>query len=89
MPTTSLLSSVTGVLTAGAINQEQGSTNKYIFIAEGGKFTLYVNDQRIGSYFDYVVTRADGKFAFTGWQESGETTCSFDNSWVWLLESGE
>ena len=80
---------ITGVLTAGAINQEQGSMNKYLFIAEGGKFTLYVNDQRIGSYHDYSVTRADGRFAFTGWQESGETTCTFKNSWVWLLEPAE
>ena len=79
---------VTGMLTAGAINQEQGSTNTYILIAEGGKFTLYINEQRIGSYYDYANNRLEGEFAFTGWQESGETTCEFSNTWVWLLESG-
>jgi hypothetical protein len=77
---------VTGILTAGAINQDQGSTNTYILIAEEGKFTLYVNEQRIGSYYDYANSRLEGQFAFTGWQESGQTTCSYDNTWVWLLE---
>ena len=77
---------VTGTLTAGAIDQEQGSTNSYILVAEEGKFTLYINDLRIGSYYDYANSRLEGEFAFTGWQESGETSCEFSNSWVWLLE---
>lgn len=77
---------VTGMLTAGAINQEQGSTNSYILIAEEGKFTLYINDQRIGSYYDYANNRLEGEFAFTGWQESGETSCEYSHTWIWLLE---
>jgi len=81
-----LQKNVTGILTAGAINQEQGDTNTYLLIAEEGKFTLYINDQRIGSYYDYANSRLEGEFAFTGWQESGETTCTFDNTWIWLLE---
>lgn len=77
---------VTGPLTAGAIEQEQGSTNSYILIAEEGKFTMYINDLRIGSYYDYANNRLEGEFAFTGWQESGETSCEFNDSWIWLLE---
>jgi len=77
---------VTGTLTAGAIDQEQGSTNSYILVAEEGKFTLYINDLRIGSYYDYANSRLEGEFAFTGWQESGDTSCEFSNTWVWLLE---
>lgn len=77
---------VTGFLTAGAINQEQGSTNKYVLIAEGEKFTLYVNGERIGSYYDFSKSRLEGQFAFLGWQESGESVCTYENTWVWLLE---
>ncbi|UCD97465.1 MAG: hypothetical protein JSV42_10835 [Chloroflexota bacterium] len=77
---------VTGVVTAAAINQDQGGTNSYLLVAEEGKFTIYINEQRIGSYFDYALSRETGKFAFTGWQESGETRCSYENSWVWLLD---
>jgi hypothetical protein len=39
---------ITGILTAGAIDQGQGSTKTYVLIAEGDKFTLYVNGERIG-----------------------------------------
>ena len=78
--------SITGILTAGAIEQEQGSTNSYLLVAEGGKFTLYINDVRIGSYYDYANSQIEGRFAFTGWQESGETSCEFNNTWIWVLE---
>ncbi|HSF79982.1 MAG TPA: hypothetical protein VLA49_02040, partial [Anaerolineales bacterium] len=77
---------VTGMLTAGAIDQDQGAINKILLVAEEGKFTVYFNDQRIGAYFDYAKNRLDGLFAFAGWQESGETTCTFENSWVWSLK---
>ena len=76
---------VTGDLATGAIDQDQGATNKLLLIAEEEKFTVFVNDRRIGSYFDYVTSRLDGLFAFLAYQESGETTCTFDNSWVWSL----
>ena len=77
---------ITPEMTAGAINQDQGSTNELIFMAKDGEFTLYINDQRIGTYFDYAETRHDGYFAFDAWQQSGETTCTFENTWVWLIE---
>lgn len=77
---------ITGPLTAGAINQDQGSTNTYMLIAEEGKFTMYINDLRIGSYYDYANSRLEGEFAFTGWQESGQSSCVFNNTWVWLLD---
>jgi hypothetical protein len=77
---------VSGVVAASAIDQEQGSTNTFHLIAEEGKFTLFINDQRIGSYYDYANSRLEGYFAFTGLQESGETTCFFDNTWIWMLD---
>ena len=72
--------------TSGAINQESGATNKIVLAAEGEKFTLYINGVRQGSYYDYSKQRLDGKFAFSAWQDSGTTTCSFENTAVWVYK---
>jgi hypothetical protein len=60
--------------------------NDYLIVAEGEKFTVYINDLRIGQFFDYAKTRAKGLFAFLAWQESGRSSCEYKDSWVWLLE---
>jgi hypothetical protein len=77
---------VSGIRSSGAILSEQGSTNTVILFAEGEKFTLYINDQRIGSFFDFSQRRTEGDFAFLAQQESGESSCTFDKAWVWSLE---
>lgn len=77
---------ITGPVTASAIDQGQNSTNTYHLIAEDGKFTVFINNQRIGTYYDYANTRSEGYFAYETFQESGETTCYFDNTWIWVLE---
>jgi hypothetical protein len=74
------------IRTNSAIKQEQGSTNKVVIIAEGEKFTVYINDIRAGSFYDYGKSMLDGYFAFLALQESGETTCTFDKTWVWALQ---
>jgi hypothetical protein len=57
-----------------------------MLIAESEKFTLYINDTRAGSFYDYSKNMLEGYFAFSAWQESGESTCTFDNTWVWALK---
>jgi hypothetical protein len=80
-------SNVTGkVRVASAINLDNGATNKFVMIAEGNKFTVYINDQRIGSFYDDSKVRADGRFAFYGSEEAGVSSCKFENTWVWLLK---
>ena len=81
-----LKKAITKMRTAGAIDQGQGATNHVIFIAEDGQFTLYINDERIGQFVDYTESRSDGYFAFDAWQEFGKTTCTFDNTRVWLID---
>lgn len=78
--------SISDIRTNGAINQESGSTNKVLLVAEGEKFTLYINDTRAGSFYDYSKSMLEGYFAYSAWQESGESTCTFENTWVWALE---
>jgi hypothetical protein len=74
------------VRTAGAIHQTQDSFNDYILVAKGGQFTLYVNGERIGSYYDYSETRTEGIFAFIGWVSGGRGSCEYTETWVWLLD---
>jgi hypothetical protein len=77
---------ITDVRTNSAIHQDQGSTNKVVLIAEQEKFTVYINDVRAGSFYDYGKNVLEGYFAFSAAQESGESTCTFANTWVWSLE---
>jgi hypothetical protein len=78
--------SVSDFRTNSAIHQEQNSTNKIMLIAEGEKFTLYINDTRAGSFYDYSKSILEGYFAYSARQESGESICTFTDTWVWALE---
>ena len=77
---------ISQVRTNSSINQEQGSTNKLLLIAEGEMFTLYINDVRVGTFYDYSKNKLDGYFAFLATHESGDTTCTFADTWVWALK---
>ncbi len=69
--------------TSPEINQDQGSTNAYLFIAQGNLLSIYVNGESLGAVTINRLT--EGILAFYASQEFGETTCSFDNAWVWDL----
>ncbi len=71
----------------GNINTGAHDSNELILLARGGLFTLFVNGRIAGSYFDR--THAVGRVAHlirTG-QGSGETSCVFQDAWVWDLNS--
>ena len=70
-------------ISSSHIDQEQGSTNVYILAAEGNLLTVYANGNRLGQVT--LTKLGKGLIAFYAWQESGETTCTFDNAWVWDL----
>lgn len=63
-----------------------GKTNQFILIVEDDHFTLYLNKMRQGTYYDYSIQRSEGSFAFLGLQQSGEGSCKFEDSWIWVLE---
>jgi hypothetical protein len=71
---------------ASALNQKNDATNRFILIAEADKFTLYINGQRIGSFYDFDKTRTEGYFAISAAQQSGRGTCRFDNTQIWHLK---
>ncbi len=71
---------------ADALKLNNDDTNTILLWVEGNKFTLFINDKRIGSFYDYSNLSMQGLFGFYGNQESGSSTCEFANSWVWVLK---
>lgn len=78
--------SPTGAQYSDAIDQANRATNTILLVAQDEQFTVYINDVRHGRYFDYSKQRTEGVFAFRAWQDSGQGTCNFENSWVWALD---
>lgn len=78
-----------GVLTGhmranSAILLASGSTNHYILIANGSDTTAYANGVRLGGG-TLPAANTKGIIAYETWQESGITTCTFSNGWIWEL----
>ena len=78
--------SPTSIKYSGAINQDNGSTNQFVLVAQDEQFTVYINGVRQGRFFDNSKQRTEGYMAFSGSQDSGKGSCVFENSWVWELQ---
>jgi hypothetical protein len=78
--------SITDLRFSSAIDLENGATNTFLLIFEGNKFTVYANDTRLGTFYDDSKKLSKGRFAFIASQDAGESTCTFENTWVWLLK---
>lgn len=63
-----------------------GATNKVALAANESEFQVYINDNFVGRYYDYSSQIEKGYLAFFGDQDSGETTCTFQNSWLWIYK---
>lgn len=70
--------------TNAAINQSASSQNHYVLLADGATVTAYANGTRLGTG-TAPMALTDGEFAFSAFQESGVTTCTFSNAWIWEL----
>jgi hypothetical protein len=69
-----------------ALDLGNGATNEFMLVVQDDHFTLYLNRVRQGTYYDYSKQRTDGSLGFLGYQQSGDGSCNFENSWVWALE---
>jgi hypothetical protein len=67
-----------------SINQENGGTNTYTLYVKDKAFTVFINGQKIKTLTDSKLT--NGVLAFHVFQDSGSTTCTFNNAWVWVLK---
>jgi hypothetical protein len=63
---------------------DNNATNKFILVAKGNVFTVYINGVRQGDFYDFGNSLTQGTFAFTALQDSGTSSCKFDNSWIWV-----
>ena len=78
--------SPTNVKTSKALDLTNGATNQFVLVVQDDNFTLYLNEVRQGTYYDYSKQRASGSIGFLGYQDSGQGECKFENSWVWSLD---
>lgn len=78
------LSSGGQVQTTIAIDQDFGATNTYVIVADGAVMEVYANGTRLGQAA--VSTLRDGVLGGYISQESGESTCVWENVWIWDLE---
>jgi hypothetical protein len=69
------------------LDLSNGATNQFILVAQAEHFTIYFNNIRQGTYYDYSNQRTEGTIGFVGYQDSGEGTCTFENTWLWTLPS--
>ena len=77
--------SVTGdIRFNNAINLLDDSTNNYVLIHKDRVLSIYANGIRLG-ILD-ITSRNKGIFGIFSYQESGKTSCIFDNTWVWELK---
>jgi hypothetical protein len=72
------------IFNSDAIDDSNGATNTLTIVVQGNQLTPYINSQEQKSTDD--SNQLEGTVAFYGWQESGETTCTFDNAWVWVID---
>jgi hypothetical protein len=72
------------VQTSSVIDQGAGSTNHYVISADGTTVIVYANGLRLGAA-DLKASMTEGLFGFVVFEESGTTTCTFTNTWIWAL----
>jgi hypothetical protein len=80
-------SNVTGKIRfASALNLDNGATNQFVLVAKENKFTVYINGVRQGQFTDDSKQASNGYLAFVASEDSGQSTCAFENSWLWILD---
>jgi hypothetical protein len=77
-------SNLTGFRDALPLNDGLDSTNTVTVIARGVELGIYANGREMDTISDTRLTT--GTPAFITWQESGQTTCTFENGWLWILD---
>lgn len=64
---------------------QNDTTNRLTVVGRGNTFTIFTNGTQIGEVTPSVQYER-GFVAFVALNESGNTTCHFDNAWLWLIE---
>ncbi len=75
---------LTGFRDAPPLDDGVDSTNTVTVVVQGIQMAVYANGQEMDTISDTRLTK--GAPAFVSWQESGKTTCTFENGWLWVLK---
>ena len=70
--------------TSSLIKVANGAVNTYYIVADGPRIDIYAQGKRLGSATSEKLV--DGLIQIVAEQESGSTTCTFDNLWIWSLD---
>lgn len=65
------------------IDDQPNAVNNVILVVQGDVLQTYINGKKMREARYSKIQ--EGGIAFYTWQESGETTCAFKNTWVWGL----
>lgn len=68
------------------INSDNNASNEFVLVTQDNQFSVYINGKQQGQFYDSSKQREDGFLAFLAWQDSGKGSCSFEDSWLWIIE---
>jgi hypothetical protein len=71
-------------LSSRSIHDENGSSNLVALVVRGDEIEVFINRDKQRLVTDNK--REQGLLALSAYQESGETNCQFENSWVWVFD---
>ena len=76
---------ISDVKYSDGIKSDNDTSNEFVLAAQDDKFTVYINGKQQGQFYDSSLQREDGFLAFLAWQESGKGSCTFNDSWLWVM----
>lgn len=69
-----------------AFEWQNDTTNKMTIVARGNTFEIYTNGIKLDEVTPSLAFER-GFVAFVALNESGTTTCHYDNAWLWLINN--
>ena len=69
-----------------AFEWQNDTTNNMTIVARGNTFEIYTNGTKLDEVTPSIAFER-GFVAFVALNESGTTTCHYDNAWLWLIEN--
>jgi hypothetical protein len=64
---------------------QNDTTNRMVVIGRGNTFSIYTNGTHLGDFTPESAFFERGFVAFVALNESGTTTCTFTNAYLWLI----
>jgi hypothetical protein len=66
--------------------QQNDTTNRIVVIGRGNTFSIFTNGTFLGDFTPESAFFERGFVAFVALNESGTTTCTFENAYLWLIQ---